>query len=151
MAVFWKKVFQPPPGKHFHFFKPTTKHLEELPKRPPFPPPPPLLDPRLTQWSAVLTLLGWSRGRGSSSSGTRMDSSSFLAPRRPFSRPIPDLRSLPRSPPGRPDKRLRSSGCAWSRDFLHLSASPSPVSSWGRTGGQLQPLRAQRLGSLLLF
>lgn len=149
MAVLRKKVFQPPPGKHSHFFKPSTKHLEELPKPPSLHPLPCLTPP--TPWTAVLTLLGWSRGRGSSSSGTRMDSSSFLAPSRPFSSPIPDLCSLPRSPPGRPGKCLRSSGCPWSRSLLPPPGFPESCVAVGQNRRQLRPLLAPRLGSSLLF
>ena len=147
MAVFRQKVCQPPPGKHFHFFLPTENHAE-LGKHPT-----PSTGP--DRWGRgdrpVLTLLGWSTGRGSSRSGTKMMSSSFLARRRPFSKPILDLESPP------PPRSLRANQVPGllamlapsQKDFSNLSWLPRVL--WplqGRTGGQVQALFAPQAGLL---
>lgn len=71
--------------------------------RPPCPPCPRARRPawparRDRKGRAVLTLLGWSTGSGSSRSGTKMTSSRFLARRRPLSRPMVAL-GAPLPPP----------------------------------------------------
>lgn len=148
VAVWGKKASEPTPERHVQALSPGENPVERRIAPHPSPSPPwhPRPGPAGTggdrRGQAVLTLLGWSMGRGSSSSGTKITSSSFLARRRPWSRPIVDLcaRAGRQGPPA-----TAQSG----KDFSKPSRLPRVLSCLGgRKGGQLQLPFAQKAGLL---
>ena len=148
VAVWGKKAFEPTPERHVQALSPGENPVERRVAPHPSPSPPwhPTPGPAGTgghrRAQAVLTLLGWSMGRGSSSSGTKITSSSFLARRRPWSRPIVDLRARAgrQGPPA-----TAQSG----KDSSKPSRLPRVLSCLGgRKGGQLQLPLAQKAGLL---
>lgn len=137
MAVLRKKVFQPPPGKHSHFFKPSTKHLEELPK-PPSLHALPCLTPR-TPWTGYSRCWGGA-GAGAAAAAAPGWTAAVSSPRAgPSAAPS---RTCARSLGARRAGQINAfapPGARGPEAFFHLSASQSPVSSWGRTGGSYSP------------
>lgn len=92
-------------------------------------------------------------GRGNSSSGTQMTNSSFLAWRRPCSKPMVDLSGL--SPRRRPRRLVFSSAPLYAplpirEDVSHLPWLPrvSPLRSWEQKSRVAVPSFHIKLGSL---